>query len=292
MDLVDQMQSFVRIVESGSLSAAARAQKLSLPAVSRQLSALERELGGPLLLRTTRRLQITDAGRAFYEHARAVLAGVERARAVVSDARGVRGTLTVSAGVTLGMHEIVPCLPALSAQHPRLRIELRLEDRVVDLVGEGVDVAIRGGVPLPDSADLIGHRLRSFRRVVVAAPAYVKRRGRPKTPAQLASHDCLRQLTSGGDGSRWTLQRGEEEASVTVNGTLMANAPLALQDLALAGAGVAFLGEPFVARELEQERLFRLLDGWCSPEVSIWAVYRGELRGSGKLRAFLDAVAR
>lgn len=291
MDMVDQMQSFVRIVEAGTLSAAARAQKLSLPAISRQLSSLERELGGKLLLRTTRRLQVTDAGRAFYEQARAVLAGVERARAVVADARGVRGTLTVSAAITLGMSEIVPRLPALVALHPRLSIELRLEDRVADLVGEGVDVAIRGGVALPNSTDLVGQRLRSFHRVVVASPAYVKRHGRPKAPAQLASHDCLRQLSRGSQCSQWVFRRGTEEQSVEVSGALTASAPLALRELALAGAGAAFLGMPLVARDLQARRLFRLLEGWQSPEVSIWALYRTELRGSGKLCAFLDAVA-
>jgi DNA-binding transcriptional LysR family regulator len=291
MDMVDQMQSFVRIVEAGTLSAAARAQKLSLPAISRQLSALERELGGKLLLRTTRRLQVTDAGRAFYEQARAVLAGVERARAVVTDARGVRGTLTVSAAITLGMSEIVPRLPALVALHPRLSIELRLEDRVADLVGEGVDVAIRGGIGLPNSADLVAQRLRSFQRVAVAAPAYVKRHGRPKTPAQLASHDCLRQLSRGSQCSNWVFRRDTEEQSVEVSGALTASAPLALRELALAGAGVAVLGAPLVARDLQARRLVRLLEGWQSPEVSIWALYRTELRGSGKLRAFLDAVA-
>jgi DNA-binding transcriptional LysR family regulator len=291
MDVIEQMQSFVRIVEAGSLSGAARAQKLSLPAISRQLSALERELGGKLLLRTTRRLQVTDAGRAFYEQARGVLAGVERARAVVSDARGVRGTLTVSAAITLGMSEIVPHLPKLTARHPQLSIELRLEDRVADLVGEGVDVAIRGGVPLPNSADLVAQRLRSFHRVAVAAPAYVERRGRPKTPAQLARHDCLRQLSRAGQPSRWTFLRDAEEQVVEVRGALSASAPLALRELALAGAGVAFLGAPLVARDLRARRLFRLLDGWQSAEVSIWALYRTELRGSAKLRAFLDAVA-
>lgn len=291
MDIVDQMQSFVRIVDAGTLSAAARAQKLSLPAISRQLSALERELGGKLLLRTTRRLQVTEAGRDFYEQARAVLRGVERARAVVSDARGVRGTLTVSAAITLGMSEIVPRLPELVARHPRLSVELRLEDRAADLVGEGVDVAIRAGLPLPNSADLIAQPLRHFRRVAVAAPAYVKRHGKPKTVAQLARHECLRQLTRGGAGSRWTFRCGADEQTVAVSGALTASAPLALRALAVAGAGVALLGQPLVAEDLRARRLFRLLDGWESPEISIWALYRTELRGNGKLRAFLDAVA-
>ena len=291
MDLLEQMQSFVRIVETGSLSAAARAQKLSLPAVSRQLSALERELGGALLLRTTRRLQQTDAGRAFYEHARGVLAGVERARAVLTDTRGVRGTLTVSAAITLGMSEVVPRLPALAEQHPQLQVELRLEDRVVDLVGEGVDVAIRGGLALPDSADLIAQRLRGFHRVAVAAPAYVKRKGRPKTPAQLARHSCLRQLGRGSETSRWLFERNGEQQAVEVSGALTASAPLALRELALAGAGVALLGAPLVEGALRSRRLFRLLDEWRSPEISVWALYRTELRGSAKLRAFLDAVS-
>jgi DNA-binding transcriptional LysR family regulator len=289
MDLLAQMRSFVRIVETGSLSAAARAERLSLPAISRQLSALERELGGTLLLRTTRRLQVTEVGRAFYERASNVLKEVERARAAVSDAKGLRGRLTVSAGITLGMSEIVPRLPALLERHPRLELELRLEDRVVDLVGEGVDVAIRGGVPIPDSTELIAHPLLRFRRVAVASPSYVRRHGKPKTPLALARHQCLLQSSSG--GSKWTLQAGGEQQVVEITGRFSANAPLALRELALAGAGVALLGEPFVRAELASGRLLRLLDGWCTPEVSIWALHRTELRGSAKLAALLAALA-
>src|SRR5687767_11766775 len=143
MDLLAQMETFVRVVDGKSLSAAARAQRLSLPAVSRQLRALEAELGATLIVRSTRRLHVTDAGRQWYAHCVRILRELEDARAAVGGERGVRGTLLVSASFTFGSVVIVPLLARLAQRHPQLIVDLRLEDHLVDLVAEGVDVAVR-----------------------------------------------------------------------------------------------------------------------------------------------------
>src|SRR5512139_3908326 len=134
------MQTFVRVVEGNSLSAAARAQRLSLPAVSRQLRALEDELGASLVARSTRRLHVTDAGRQWYEHCVRILREVDAARESIQSPKTVRGTLVVSASMTFGSVVVIPRLTDLAARHPRLEIDLRLEDRLVDLIGEGIDV--------------------------------------------------------------------------------------------------------------------------------------------------------
>src|SRR5262245_56960331 len=151
MDLFTRMTTFVRIVDAGSLSAAARGLRLSVPAVSRQLTALEEELGARLLGRSTRRMSLTDAGRKWYVSSARILREVEETRAQLESPDEVHGHLVISVGISLGLGLVVPRLPDLAERHPRLSIELRLEDRLTDLVGDAVDVAIRGGAAPPDS---------------------------------------------------------------------------------------------------------------------------------------------
>lgn len=289
MDLLSQMATFVRVVDMRSLSAAARAQRLSLPAVSRQLTALEAELGATLVVRTTRALHVTDAGRRWYEHSVRVLAAVDDARASVGDGEP-RGRVVVSAPVTLGMDLLVPLLPALAAQHPELRVDLRLEDQLVELVGDGVDVAVRAGPPPPDSASLVAQKLFPIERWVVAAPRWVRKHGKPRHPRDLAARPCVLQVTPAGAPVRWTLRRGEESATVDARGQLRTNAPLALRRLALDGAGAAFVPDWLVAADLTAGGLVRLVPGWTSEIVPAWALYRAESRGIARVRAVLDAL--
>lgn len=292
MDLLAQMATFVRVVETGSLSAAARAQKLSLPAVSRQLRALEEDLGVSLVARTTRRLGVTDAGRRWYERCLRVLREVDDARGAVGGG-AVRGTLVVSASVTLGMRFVVPHVAPLLARHPQLSVELRLEDRVVDLAGDAVDVAIRAGVAPPDTASLVAQPILRFRRVVVASPAYLKKRGALKEPEQLTSHCCLVQLGGVAPLETWTLVREHDgdERRVAVRGALRTSAPAAIRELVRSGVGVALLADWLVEDDLAAGRLRRVLPAWASRPISAWAIYRAELRGSPRVRAFVDAIA-
>lgn len=292
MDLLAQMQTFVRVVEGKSLSAAARAQRLSLAAVSRQLQALEAELGTSLVVRSTRRLHLTDAGQQWYGHCVRVLRDVEDARAAMKGTDVPRGTLVVSASLTFGSVIVLPMLTALSERHPELVIDLRLEDQLVDLVGEGVDVAIRAGSSPPDSTAYLARPVFAMRRVLVAAPKWLRKHGMPRKPEQLAALPCLLQVTPAGMLVRWSLQRGDVHTVVEVAGNLRSNAPMALRDLAVAGAGVAYVPDWLVTDDIEAGRLRRVLPEWSSESIDAWAIHRSELRGAPKLRAFLDAFPR
>ena len=293
MDLLAQMATFVSVVEGKSLSAAARAQRLSLPAISRQLRALEADLGTSLIVRSTRRLRVTDAGQEWYAHCRRVLAQVEEARVAVRGTRGVHGRLVVSVSLTFGSYVVVPCLPTLAERHPHLTVDLRLEDQLVDLVGEGVDVAVRAGSPPPDSTTLVAHSIFAMRRVCVAAPRWLRKYGAVRSPEQLARHGCLIQVTPGGTVIPWSLGRegaAVAPAVVAVQGRLRTNAPSALRDLALHGAGIAYLPDWLVAADIERGALRRVLPQWSSSPITAWALYRNELRGAPRLRAFLEAL--
>lgn len=289
MDLLAQMQTFVRIVEGGSLSAAARRLRLSLPAVSRQLAALEEEMGVPLVVRSTRRLHVTEAGRRYHEHCLRVLRDIDEVR---DDLRGdvVRGTLVVSASLTYGSIAIAPRLPALAERYPGLTIELRLEDHLVDLVGD-VDVAVRAGATPPDRADLVAHPLVTMERVLVASPRLLRKHGTPRTPAELAPLPKLGQVTPSGVLVAWSLVREDERETVAPRDSrLRSNAPLTLRDFALGGAGIAFLPSWLVAEDLAAGRLRRVLPAWSSGPMPAFALYRTELRGTPRLRALLAAL--
>ncbi|MFT3771051.1 MAG: LysR substrate-binding domain-containing protein [Minicystis sp.] len=284
------MRTFVRVVEKGSLSAAARAERASLPLVSRRLRALEEELGATLLVRSTRRLRVTDAGRRYYEHCVRILREVDAARDDVAEGDAARGTLVVSASITIGLSLVIPRLAALARSHPGLSVDLRIEDRFVDLVGEGVDVAVRGGTPPPDSTAFVAHQLRRADRIVVGSPAYLRAHGVPRAPEDLARHACLVQLGGAGSVVRWTFTRDGVERTVDVRGAVRTNAPVALRDLARAGLGLALVTDWTVADDLASGALRRVLAGWAHPPVSIWALYRAEARGSPRVRAFVDAM--
>jgi DNA-binding transcriptional LysR family regulator len=292
MDAIAQMATFVRIVDGKSLSAAARAQRLSLPAVSRQLRALEAGLGTTLIVRSTRRLHITDAGRQWYAHCVRILRELEDARAAVGGERGVRGTVLVSASLTFGSVVIVPLLARLTERHPHLTVDLRLEDHLVDLVAEGVDVAVRAGPPPPDSTAFVAQPLFAMQRLLVAAPRWLRAHGAPREPSQLVRHACLVQVTPAGVQVRWQLRRDDAEHIVDVRGPLRSNAPSALRELALDGVGIAYLPDWLVAEDIARGRLRRVLPEWASAPVTAWAVYRAELRGVPRVRAFIDALPR
>ena len=293
MDLLAQMATFVSLVEGHSLSAAARAQGLSLPAVSRQLRALELELGASLVVRSTRKLHVTQAGQSWYEHCRRVLRDIENAREAVRGKQGVYGRLVVSASLTFGSSVIVPRLAKLAKRHPQLALDLRLEDQLVDLVAEGVDLALRAGSPPPNSTAFIAQPIFSMTRLLVASPHWLSKHGTPREPEQLGRHSCLIQVTPAGIVIPWSLRHrdaADDLRTIEVRGQLRTNAPNALRDLALDGAGIAYLPDWLVSDDLESGRLRRVLPAWSSAAITAWAVYRAELRGAPRLRAFLEAL--
>jgi len=289
MDLVRQMESFVRVVDLGSLSAAARAEQRSLAAVSRQLSALESDLGVPLLMRTTRRLQLTEAGRQWHAHCVRILRELDDARKSVVPNR-VRGRLTVSTSLTMGTHLLVPKLASVLRRHPELSVDLRLEDRAVDLLTDGVDLVIRSGLAIQESASLIARPLLTFPRITVAAPSYLRAAGLPRTPAALAGHEAIVQLGATGPLDTWHYERGSERASVQVRGRLRLSTPLAIREAARTGQGLAWLPHWLVTDDLAAGTLRHVLPKWQCPPAQTWALYRIEARGSPLIRAFLAVL--
>ena len=165
-----------------------------------------------------------------------------------------------------------------------------LEDQLVDLVGEGVDVAIRAGTPPPDSTAFVAHPLATMDRLLVAAPRWLRKHGTPREPEQLTRRPCLVQVTLAGAVVKWWLRRKDEDRTIEVHGQLRSNAPIALRDLAVQGAGIAYLPDFLVAGDLAAGRLRRVLPEWSSPPWRAVAIHRAELRGAARLRAFLDAM--
>lgn len=286
MELFEKMATYVRVVEAGSLSAAARQLRMSSAAVSRQIATLEAHLRVRLLLRTTRRVVVTEEGRQYYESCLRILREVEKAQAI-SHRDEMSGRLIVSAPVSFGLARVVPYLRPLMSRHPGLRVDLRLEDVLINLALEGVDIALRVGAAPPDSTEVVSHRLSSFRRVIVASPRYLKARGAPKTPEALAKHEALTFL-AGASSEMWTLISEEREASVQINAVFRSNSIQALRGLALEGAGMTVLPEWFVAEDLRRRALHRVLPGWRSHPVTVSALHRVELRGAARVRGLID----
>lgn len=291
LDRVTGMQVFARVAALGSLSAAGRALGLSQTMVTKHVAAIEERLGVRLLHRTTRRLTLTEAGRRYLDASERILAEIEEAEAAASaDRVEVRGTLRVNAPVSFGAREIAPLLPAFSALYPALSVELGLNDRVVDLVEEGWDLAIRIG-RLADSR-MIARKLAPCRTLLCAAPAYLARHGTPRKIADLARHNCLGYTLSQMLGSNaWAFGR-DGEIAVPVTGNLRANNGDALIAAAIAGHGLIYQPAFLMSRELKSGELIALtLDHPPLDLPGIFAVYPSSLRPPAKLRAFIDFLA-
>jgi len=284
-----QLTTFVRIADAGNISRAARSLGLSVPMASRHLRWLEEELGVPLMRRTTHRLDLTEAGTELVARARVILASVEEAREIVRPGPGVAGHVVVSAPVSFGVHRLSPLLPSLFEKHPRLRVEIRLEDHVVDLLADGVDVAIRAlSGPRADSSSLVTRRLATYARLLCASPQLVAARGPIESVAALAHVPCVVHRGA----SSWTFETQNGAESVTVDGALRTNNFLVARDAVLAGLGVGWLPEYVVAEDLRKRRLVRVLPGAELSAIELFGVFHRQTRGVAAIRAVLDHVAR
>ncbi len=276
---------FVRVVEARGFASAARTLGTTTSAVSKSIGRLEAALGTRLLHRTTRRLGLTESGATFYQRCLRILAEVEAAEEAVSQLqREPRGTLRVSAPMSFGQLHVAPLVPEFLARHPDVRIELALADRMVDLVEEGFDLAIRIG-RLADSS-LVARRLAPSRRVVCGAPAYLERRGVPQEPHDLVQHDCL--VYTYQTEPAWTLRDGPKEIRVVVSGRLRANNGDVLRAAALAGAGLALLPTFIVGDDLRAGTLRTVLDDYECTETAIYTVHPSGRNPPPKVRAFVD----
>ncbi len=289
MENQTEMSVFVRVVEEQNFSAAARALKLTPSAVSQLIRRLEDRLGARLLNRTTRRVNLTEEGRAFYQRCRPILAAIDEAeRAVAEFQEEPRGLLRVAMPLSLGNYHILPLFPDLLTRYRDLKIETIMTDSIMNLVEAQVDVAVRIG-PQPDSS-LIARRLGSDRRIVVASPAYLERHGTPKTPDDLTDHNCLRQ-TAVSNLNQWVFQGPDGPRRIEVTGRFEVNNTPALRHAALAGTGLIRVGEFVAGADINAGRLVRVLGDYESPtKMDIFAVYPPNPHLSPKVRAFVDLL--
>ena len=286
MDRFDAMTVFTRVVEAGSLSAAARSIPMSLTSVSRHLGALEQRLGTQLLRRTTRHLSLTDEGRLVYDRAKTILGELQDMDMTLSANRSEpSGRLRVSAPVLIGRLLIAPRLPAFLAQYPLVDIDLLLIDRAVNLVEEDIAVAVRVG-RLPDSS-LVARKLAEVRMVVCAAPSYLARRGTPAVPSDLRQHACLVFSETLGP-TQWDFQSSKGRISVKVQGRLCANNLDSLVAAAIGGAGIARVPSWQVSADISAGRLKALLANYERPPAPVHAVFQHSRVSSTRIRAFID----
>jgi DNA-binding transcriptional LysR family regulator len=285
MDRLREMEMFVRVVEAGSFSAAARDLNMGQPAVSKTIASLEDRLGVRLLTRSTRKLSPTEAGTAFYERAVRAIGEADEAEAAAQGAgAGLEGRLRVSAPVTFSRLHLVPMLGSFLDAHPKVQLDLLMDDRAVDLVAENIDVALRMGV-LTDSA-LRARKLGQAERLVIASPSYLARRGVPRTPADLLEHDGIIYGQSSG-GQEWLFRRGTSETSVYLRTRLKLSAAEGVREAVLAGQGFAIASRWMFTPELKSGEVVSILEEWTLPPIDLWVIYPSGRLTSAKARTFI-----
>ncbi|HEY3796658.1 MAG TPA: LysR family transcriptional regulator [Bradyrhizobium sp.] len=287
-DRWQELTVFVRAAESGSFSRAARELRLSQPSVSRIIGELEARLGVTLLLRTTRRITVTDAGALFLDRAREILAEMEDAEDAARGLDSLRGLIRLALPVVYGTREIIPRLPKFLALHSELKVEMAVSDARQDLVAEGADVAIRLG-ELDDSV-FGARKLETLERMLVASSGYLKARGTPKTPADLAAHDCIFGPGNFGRDS-WSFNRNGTEISVDVRGRIHTNSGPGVFASVMTGLGIAMVSTAMAGPEIKQGLLVPLLRAYKLAPVEVHAVFPGGPRPSTKVRALVDYLA-
>jgi DNA-binding transcriptional LysR family regulator len=286
LDIVACMRVFTAVVEADSFAGAAARLELSRGMASRNVAQLETHLGVRLLHRTTRRLSLTGAGHDYYPRAVQILAMIEEAGAAVAqEALAPRGTLRVTAPSVFGTRHLDHAIAEFVQRHPGVEVDLALSERMVDLVDEGFDLAIR--VATEVAPGLVARRLAPVRMALCAAPAYLEQHGRPRTPAGLADHNCLC-YTQASDRNDWQFRRGGEQRSVRVTGNLRCNNGEVLLNAACAGLGVIFEPTFLVHAALRERRLQRLLPEWQGEDYAMFAVYPNRRHLPLKVRSFID----
>jgi DNA-binding transcriptional LysR family regulator len=285
MDRLFAMETFVRVIEAGSFSGAATQLRVGQPAVSKTIAQLEDRLGVRLLVRSTHGLTPTEAGRNFYERAKRSIEEAEEAELAARGASAaLAGRLRIFAPVTFARLQIMPRLPVFFADYPALEVDLVLEDRHVDLIEAGIDVALRLGRQ-PDST-LTARKIAECQAVVVGAPGYLDAMGTPRTPTDLQAHQAIIYDQRQG-GEVWTFRRGSAEVAVTVNGRVRVSAAEGVREAVFASLGLSIgASEWMFTPELKSGVVQAVLTDWCLPTVELWAVFPAGRQASAKARAF------
>ena len=287
MDRLKQIESFVAVAQKGSLTAAALAEGVAPAVIGRRIDALEQRLGVKLLLRTTRRISLTHEGSAFLEDCQRLLADLANAEASVS-AGGVKasGHLRITAPAGFGRRHVAPLVPRFLAQHPEVSLSLNLSDRIVDIVNEGVDCAVRVG-ELPDSS-LVSVRLAENRRLCVAAPAYLKRAGTPHHPSELSRHECLTLSSDASQPRGWAFTIDGAVTHLRPGGRLDCGDGQVLHAWCLQGLGIAWRSTWEVEHEIAAGALVALLEGYSAPPNGIYAVVPQRKHLPLRVRLWID----
>ena len=291
MDRFENMNAFVRVVEAGSISAAADRMDVAKSVVSRRLKELEEHLGVELFHRTTRQMNLTDSGRAFYQQSVRILADILEAEHATSQFHGaLKGNLKVAVPLSFGLMHLGPAITAFLQTHPDIEFDLDFNDRQVDLLAEGFDLAIRIA-SLPDSS-LIARRLAPIQAVMCASPAYLERMGTPQTPEQLVKHRCLvYNLISNSDN--WNVHDTAGQSIKTrIIPYLKASNGEFLRDAAVGGLGIVLLPAFIVYREIERGALVPILTGYHYTQLAAYAIYPQTRHLSQRVRAFVDFLSK
>lgn len=287
MDLYGSMSVFVQIVEKGSLTAAASASGISPTMAGNHLHALEKRLGMSLVNRTTRRQNLTDFGKVYYERCLEILRLVAEADAhALANHLVPRGRLRITAPISFGAEGLMPVLGDYTARYPEVELDIALSDRTVDLIEEGFEAAIRIGL-LPDSG-LIARPLSPYRMMICASPDYIAKHGEPRRPEDLSGHRCIAFRYSA--GSAWRMTNDEGSASIRVSGAIQVNNGQAIRVAALNGLGIVLQPEVLMGQDVAAGRLVRLLPGYELPSRPMHIVYLRDQHMSPKLRSFVDFV--
>jgi DNA-binding transcriptional LysR family regulator len=290
MDRLEAMEMFVRIVETGSFSAVAREMGITQPTISKQVTALEAYLKARLLNRSTRKLSLTESGQAYYERSKRILDDVREAESTLGRLQGsISGHLHINTSIALGQMYVTPLVLKFQKQYPALAIELTLIDRFIDIVEEGVDVAIRIG-RLADS-NLVARKIGTTRRVTIATPAYLKKHGCPKRPEDLVHHSCLL-YSYLSTGNEWLFQGPEGEIRVKVSGNFKSNNGHALREALLGGLGIAITPDWLAHEGLRNGTVKAILPEFAPTPMEINAVYPSNRMLSAKVRAFVDFLVQ
>lgn len=286
MDTLESMSIFVRVVERGSFSAVARELGLSQPTISKHISALETRLGGRLFARSTRQLSMTDEGKRYYQHCRAILACVENAEHTFhAGQERIAGSLRIGSSGSFGRVQIASRLHGFLALYPEVSVDMQLSDENVDLLSAGIDVAVRIG-ELKDSG-LLARKIGLTRRCVFAAPSYLERHGVPATPNDLARHNCLvfNQLEH---FASWRFEHNGRWHSVQVSGNVRSNNSEAIRQMVLSGLGVSLSPSWLFRQDLSEGRVVAILESYVPASLPIHAVTLPDRRQSARVRAFTD----
>ncbi|MDW6026551.1 LysR family transcriptional regulator [Mesorhizobium sp. BAC0120] len=291
MDRYTALHVFRHVAELGSFAGAGRKLGLSPPAISKNVAELEAHLGVRLINRTTRRMALTEEGKTYLEHVTRGLDALIEAEMALSSARtSPTGTLRVSAPMTVALIRFSEAIPEFLSRYPELKLDLHLDDRRVDIVREGFDLAIRGSSNLEDSS-LIARKLAVTPYVLCAAPSYFEAHGKPQTPSDLKTLDHIR-FPLGGNADVWEFRKDGRTERIAVEARYSVTSSLAVRDALRGGFGVSLIPFPYVQTDLKAGRLESALDDWATAETTHYAIYPSRQHLAPKIRVFLDFLVR